>query len=236
MAQLYKADNEVEEKPEPVVEAETTEAKPTEEKKPTEEWRWVIDKVIKETGEHTRRELNGAYHVLPHERFVTQQQDEEVVLLLRAHPITNVGWIAMMIVMLIIPTLLELTGMFNGIPMRFMFVGKMTWYLMAWALGFERFLHWYYSLFIITNERVVDIDFYNLMSRVVTHVNLNHIEEPVMSQHGFGATLFNYGHVLVQTAGERQTVECAACPWPHKVIDIINRLSEELEKRRERGE
>jgi hypothetical protein len=74
------------------------------------------------------------------------------------------------------------------------------------------------------------------MSRVVTHVNLNHIEEPVMTQRGFGSTLFNYGHVLVQTAGETQTVECAGCPWPHKVVDIINRLSEELEKKRERGE
>lgn len=208
----------------------------SQEEKPQEEWRKLVDKVVEEAGEHSRRELSGAYHVLPHEKFVTQQQDEEIVLLLRAHPVTNAGWIIMTVVMLVVPTLLELTGMFSGVPFRFMFVGKMTWYLMVWAFAFERFLHWYYSLFIVTNERVVDVDFYNLMSRVVTHVNLNHIEEPVMAQHGFGATLFNYGHVLVQTAGEKQTVECVACPWPHKVVDIINRLSEELEKRRERGE
>lgn len=201
-----------------------------------EGWKEMVDRVMKEAGEHSRRELHGAYHVLPNERFVTQQQDEEIVLLLRAHPITNAGWIVLTIIMILVPTALEAAGMFSGTPLKFMFVGRMTWYLMTWAFAFERFLNWYYSIFIVTNERAVDIDFHNLMSRTVTHINLNHIEEPVMRQAGFGSTMFNYGFVLVQTAGKNQTVECAACPWPHKVVDIINRLSEELEKKRERGE
>ena len=239
MAELYKAQSK-EENPE-AVPAHTEDktgstAEVTQEPKPADEWRKSMDKVVREAGEHPRRELHGAYHVLPHEKFVTQQQDEEIVLLLRAHPITNAGWIILATIMILVPTLLEIIGIFAGAPARFLFVGKMTWYLMTWAYAFERFLNWYYSIFIVTNERIVDVDFYNLMSRVVTHVNLNHIEEPVMGQRGFGATLFNYGHVLVQTAGEKQTVECAGCPWPSKVVDIINRLSEELEKRRERGE
>ena len=40
-------------------------------------------------GEHPRKALWGAYCVYPAARFITQQQDEEIVLLLRAHPITN---------------------------------------------------------------------------------------------------------------------------------------------------
>lgn len=215
--------------------AQPTQEPRVEEKQPAW-WTAMIDKVLEEAGEKPRRELHGAYHVRPKERFVTQQQDEEIVLLLRSHPIVNLWWILLAGVMLIVPSFFESTGMFAGVPANFMFVGKMVWYLMTWAFAFERFLHWYYSIFIVTNERVIDIDFYNLMSRVVTHVNLNHIEEPVMGAHGFGSTIFNYGFVLVQTAGQKSTVECRACPWPHKVVDIINRLAEELEKRRERGE
>lgn len=209
------------------------EAKPEDKREP---WAAMIDKVLEQAGERPRRELHGAYHVRPKEKFVTQQQDEEIVLLLRSHPITNLGWILMAIAMMLIPTFFEAMGMFSGIPVRFMFVAKMTWYLVTWAFAFERFLNWYYSIFIVTNERVVDVDFYNLMSRVVTHISLNHIEEPVMGQQGFGATMFNYGYVLVQTAGSKSTVECKACPWPAKVVDIINRLAEELETRRTKEE
>jgi hypothetical protein len=229
MAELYKAGNQEKGEAEAEVSGEV-------QRETDEGWKQLAEKVVEEAGEHPRRELHGAYHVLPKERFVTQQQDEEIILLLRAHPIVNVGWILLAVFMVLIPTLLEAMGMFAGVPGKFMFVGKMTWYLVTWAFAFEKFLNWYYSIFLVTNERIIDIDFYNLMSRVVTHVNLNHIEEPVMGAQGFGSTIFNYGFVLVQTAGETSTVECRACPWPHKVVDIINRLAEELEKRRERGE
>ena len=68
--------------------------------------------------------------------------------------------------------------MFSAVPGKFIFMGRITWYLMIIMFVMEKILYWYYSVFIVTNERLVDIDFYNLMYRMVTYANLNHIEEP----------------------------------------------------------
>ena len=177
----------------------------------------------------------GAFCVRPNRRFLTQQDDEEIVLLLRAHPLTNVGWMLLTLVMLVAPVLLEMSGVLVGVPEKFIFMGQMTWYLVTLLYAFEKFLYWHYSVFIVTNERIVDIDFNNLTSRTITDANLNHIEEPEMQTGGFVRTLFQYGDVYVTTASKDPSVEALAVPWPQKVVDVISRLSEELEKRREMG-
>jgi len=199
-------------------------------------WKETIDKVLHETGEHPRKALLGSYCVYPAARFITQQQDEEIVLLLRAHPITNVGWILLVIIMLLAPGIVASLGLFAAVPGKFVIVGKLTWYLVALMYTMERFLYWFYTVFIVTNERIVDIDFKNLLTRIITYANLNRIEEPAMITGGFIRSIFQYGDVYVTTASEKPSVEALGVPYPHKVVDIISRLSEELEKRRERGE
>lgn len=198
-------------------------------------WKEVIADVLKNAGEEKRSVVMGSYNVLPNHKFITQQEDEDIVLLLRAHPITNVPWILVAIIMLILPGLLVSTGMFANVIYPFLFIGRLTWYLMTLMFIMEKVLYWYYSVFIITNERIVDIDFYNLMFRVVTYANLNHIEEPASVTGGFIRSLFKYGDVWVTTASEKPTVEALGVPYPDKVVEIISRLSEELEKRREQG-
>ncbi len=200
-------------------------------------WKEVINRVLKDAGEEPHKAAMGAYCVYPAgAKFINQQQDEEIVLMLRAHPITNIGWVLVTLIMLILPSILLSTGMFASVPGKFLFVGRLIWYLMTFVHAFERFLNWYYSVFIVTNERLVDIDFNNLLWREVTYLNLNHIEEPEMSVLGFFETMFRFGNVIVTSASKVPTVEALQVPFPDKVVDIISRLSEELEKRRERGE
>lgn len=199
-------------------------------------WKVVIDDVLHRVGEHPRSAMFGAYCVRPGRQFITQQDDEEIVLLLRAHPITNIPWMSLVFLMLLVPSLVTGFNIFQGVPGKFIFIGQLVWYLVTLMYAFERFLYWYYSVFLVTNERLVDIDFENLMWRVVTYANLNHIEEPAMVTGGFIRSIFQYGNVFVTTASDQPSVEALSVPWPQKVIDIISRLSEELEKRRERGE
>ena len=198
-------------------------------------WKEVITSVLEKVGETPRRAMMGAYCVRPDIHFVTQQEDEEVVLLLRAHPIVNVPWILLAVLMLVLPSVILGGGLFAAVPGKFLFIGKLVWYLMALVFTLEKVLHWYYSVFIVTNERLVDIDFYNLMYRMITYANLNHIEEPASVTGGFIRSIFQYGNVWVTTASETPTVEALNVPFPDKVVDIISRLAEELEKRREQG-
>jgi membrane protein YdbS with pleckstrin-like domain len=198
-------------------------------------WKAVVDEVLEKVGEKPGSHAWGAYIVRPGCKFMTQQEDEEIVLLLRAHPITNVGWVLLTLLMLVLPGFLQAAGVFAGVAFQYLFVGKLVWYLVTLMYAFERFLYWYYSVFIVTNERLVDIDFDNLIWRDVTNANLNHIEEPEMVTGGFVRSMFQYGDVFVTTASERPSLEALAVPRPQNVVDIISRLSEELEKRREQG-
>ncbi len=198
-------------------------------------WKEVITSVLEKVGETPRSTALGAYSVRPDTHFVTQQEDEEIVLLLRAHPITNVPWILLAVLMLVLPSVILGGGLFAAVPGKFLFIGKLVWYLMALVFILEKILYWYYSVFIVTNERLVDIDFYNLMYRMITYANLNHIEEPASATGGFIRSLFHYGDVWVTTASEKPTIEALNVPYPDKVVDIISRLAEELEKRREQG-
>ncbi|MEK9201070.1 MAG: hypothetical protein AAB909_03815 [Patescibacteria group bacterium] len=196
----------------------------------------VVDEVLGRVGEKGGRECMGAYCVRPGKKFVNQQGDEEIVLLLRAHPITNLTWILMVLGMLVLPEVLSMTGIFAPVPFEYVWVGKMVWYLVTMGITLERFLKWYYSVLVITNERIVDIDFHNLLYRHVSYANLNHIEQPTAITGGFFRHMFDFGDLHVETAAEHQVVEGLAVPFPDRAIRIISELSEELEKRRERGE
>ena len=196
----------------------------------------VVREVLKRTGETRGSLAGGAYVVCPNRRFINEQSDEEVVLLLRAHPITNLRWMLLALVMLVAPEALSATGMFAGVSGNFMFVGRLVWYLVTLGFAFEKFLYWYYSVVIVTNERIVDIDFVNLLHRGVSYAALNHIEEPRVEAGGLMRSLFHFGDLRFETAAETPTVEALDIPYPDRAIRIISELSEELEKRRERGE
>ncbi|OGC93143.1 hypothetical protein A2899_00575 [Candidatus Amesbacteria bacterium RIFCSPLOWO2_01_FULL_49_25] len=196
----------------------------------------MIKQVLEKCGEWPRQAMMGAYCVAPGKRFINEQEDEEIVLLLRAHPITTIKWLFWAGILLIVPVAFEATGIFGSWPAGVVLVGKMQWYLMVFAFIIHEFLKWYYSVFIVTNERVVDIDFVNFLTRVVSYTNLNHIEEPSMVAGGLFKSIFRYGDVFVATAAEGQTTEGRGVPYPNQVIRIISELSEELEIRRERGE
>lgn len=196
----------------------------------------LVRAVVKRSGEVKRRAAGGSYCVLPEKRFVNEQQDEEVALLLRAHPITNIGWMMLVVIMLIVPEIFVSIGMFAGVPGKLVFIGRLAWYLVTLGFAFEKFLYWFYSVVVITNERIIDIDFINLLQRDVSYVALNHVEEPSMVAGGLFRTIFQYGDVNVASAAEVPSVEAKAVPYPDRVVRIISELSEELEKRRERGE
>ncbi len=203
--------------------------------KTREWWKILIDEILEKVGLQPGSSMMGTFCVRPGTRFIDQQEDEEIILLLRAHPITNIGWVLLALVMLLLPSFILSFGVFDEVPGKFLFVGQITWYLVTLMFAFEKFLKWFYSVFIVTNERLVDIDFDNLTYRNITDANLNHIEEPAMVTSGFVRTMFQYGDIFVTSASEHPTVEALAIPWPQKVVDIISRLSEELEKRRELG-
>ncbi|MBI2028680.1 MAG: hypothetical protein HYT07_03685 [Candidatus Levybacteria bacterium] len=163
--------------------------------------------------------------------FQTQKQGEVIILFLRSHFITNLYWIAISIVLIFIPliiaifsSLFEIRILSSPIASHFMTVYILFYYLIVFSFVFVNFLHWFYNVFIVTSERVVDIDYSDIVIHNIAVTKLSHVQDVNYTQSGFIPTLFNYGNLFVQTAGTEINFEATAVPKPREATHIIGDL------------
>ncbi len=164
--------------------------------------------------------------------FETQEKKEEIVLFLRRHWITNVPWVLVIVLMLVAPVFLRFFPLLDFLPGRFQFITLIGWYLLTTAVVFEKFLSWLFNVNIITDERIVDIDFPSLLYREISSAKIDQVQDISTKVGGFIRSLFNYGDVLIQTAGTEPEICFEAVPQPGQVAKILNQmmLEEEQEK------
>lgn len=164
--------------------------------------------------------------------FINKDPEEVIVLLLRRHPITNLGWIFLVIVMLFAPAIFSVFPFFELLPAGFQITTILLWYLLTTAFVFEKFLGWFFNVNIVTDERIIEVDFVNLIYRELTDANIDQIQDVTVQIGGAIRTFFNYGDVVVQTAAEIPQIVFEAVPNPDKVARILRelRVEEETEK------
>ena len=163
--------------------------------------------------------------------FETQDDKEEIILLLRQHPITQLKKLFLILLLILAPLALNWFPLIDFLPGRFQFIIILFWYLLVFAFILEAFLTWYFNVYIITDERVVDIDFHNLIYKEISDAEIENIEDVTVIQGGVLATLFNYGSVIIQTAAEKPQFEFAHVPNPALVARVLQIL--QLEEKQE---
>jgi membrane protein YdbS with pleckstrin-like domain len=113
----------------------------------------------------------------------------------------------------------------RAIPSRFQMVGALVWYVLTLGLAFESFVMWYFNVLLITNRRIVDIDFWGLLYKSVSEAPLSKIQDITHKVGGFWRVVFNFGDVYVQTAAEVPRIEFNDIPKPNlvhqKIADLI---------------
>ncbi len=170
------------------------------------------------------KELASFSHVPEDTKFEIQEEEEEIILLVRAHVITNIPWILVALGMAVLPFILSAFGTMSFLPARFYAVGMLFWYLITIAFVFEQFLNWYFNVYIVTDERIVDVDFLNLLYKRVSEAKLDKVEDVTYSMGGIARSIFNYGNVTIQTAAEVPQFEFVNVPYPDKVVSVIRAL------------
>ncbi len=170
----------------------------------------------------------SSFLVRPHVfTFKEKDEEEEILVAMRPHWMTNVGWILIAAAMVLGPTLLKSVALLNGLPVKYQILGGLFWYLVTFAFAFEKFLSWYFDVYIITDERVVDIDFNNLLDKKFSEAKLSMIQDVTSRQIGVAQTMFNYGSVLIQTAAEVNELRFDNIPNPEKVVKVLKLMREE---------
>lgn len=172
----------------------------------------------------------AAYHYKPHKVwFETQEKEEKIVLFLRRHPITNLHWILIAIALSIVPVFLSQSPILSFLPPNFEFIAILLWYLVVTAFVLEGALSWFFNVYIVTDERLVDVDFNNLLYREIKDAKIDKIQEVKNTIGGVLGIMFNYGSVNIQTAGALPTFEFEDIPNPAEVAKIIQELRTEEE-------
>lgn len=166
--------------------------------------------------------------------FDSQLKEEQVILLLRQHPVTQVNWVLMTIFALLLPFFIGPLGFLSFLPMKFQIASMVAWYMLVAGFVLESFLSWFFNAFIITDERIVDIDFVSLIYKNISAAKLDNIEDITATTGGAMRSIFDYGTITIQTAAANTQFEFADVPQTAKVTTLLNELL--LEEERERIE
>lgn len=167
--------------------------------------------------------------------FETQDDDEEVILFLRQHPIVNIKWIVIAILMLTLPSIFSFFPPYTTLPANFQFVVTMGWYMFVFGYTLAKFMGWFFNIYILTDERVVDIDFQNIFFRKVSTAKIEEIQDVNIQSSGAFETFFGYGSVFIQTAAEVSQFEFMYVPNPDRVGKIINQMIDQEEQEKLEG-
>lgn len=157
--------------------------------------------------------------------FATQQENEEIILLIRRDFITNVPWIVSVIGLIAIPFLI---APFFDFLFPFLTISASTlsyivifYFLVVFGFVILKFSLWYFHVSFVTNVRIVDVDVHGILIRDTTETRLELVEDISHKQHGFIPSLFDYGFVHIQTAGSQQNIEFDKAPQPARIAEII---------------
>lgn len=187
-------------------------------------------KTGKEDRKHHSTHLFASYCEKPETlTFADKLDDEETLLFLRRHFVTNVPWIIKAITLGIIPFLLILINSLglvsiNFLPANYMLLILVFYYFIVVGYIFVNYLTWFYNISIVTTLRIIDIDFSQIVFENVAATKLTQIEDVHYSQIGVIRSVFDYGDVILQTAGTLPNFDFLAVPHPERVIKVIGNL------------
>lgn len=162
---------------------------------------------------------------------------EQLVFLLRRHPIT--------VLPLLITTTILLASPFGvawyiqnfrsdfvqdqTIFVPFLLLGSI-FFLFSWLFLFQYFMDYYLDTWIVTTKRIINIEQSGLFHRTMSELRLYRVQDVTASIHGFWATIFNYGEVEIQTAGEKIHFVFEQVKNPNHISKVILEQSE-IERR-----
>ena len=127
--------------------------------------------------------ITEAYVDRPQIRFKDQEEGEVVLLLLRRHFFTNSAWILGAFLLFLLPLVFLLSpykSMFpfmELLPGRFLFLIILSWYHFSLTFILISFVGWFFNIDLVTDRRILDIDYWGLLFFNVSETPLSNIQD-----------------------------------------------------------
>lgn len=179
--------------------------------------------------------------IIPHHKYFASQKDnEDVLMIVRRHWIVYLP--ALIVACIIFSACFVFYNSFDSIEIirdSYFMIALSTALISVVVLFTILFVYisWlinYLNFQLITNEHLVDIDQLMLFSRKISELSLKDIQDVSATQHGIFQSIFRYGDVVVQTAGEKPnfTLEKTKNPYDvsRQIMEIRDKYGEGTER------
>lgn len=149
------------------------------------------------------------------------QPGEDVVRIVRAHPITLVPAIGGGVFLTLLDFFL-IAWWFQH--RQWGVIGFSITIVIALIILLRGIYTWRHNLLVITNQRVIDIDQHGWFERNVAEAAYDKIQDVRYTIRGLWPTMFRYGTIVLQTAGSTTNLELDAVERPVDIQRLITDL------------
>lgn len=163
-------------------------------------------------------------------RFPGQHEGENIVMIIRRHPISMLFYLISVLIIAPTPFIFFAIGP-TFAPVLFapplgdlMIYLSIIFYLFLWIFIYVALIDYYYDTWIITNERILEIDQKRLFNRIVSELKLIKIQDVTSEVPGILATFLKFGNISLQSAGEIEKFEFKQIPNPVETRKMIVEL------------
>lgn len=167
-----------------------------------------------------------------------QERDEVVKLFLRRHWIDLLKALLFSLALFAVPVVvtfvLDITDTNFGNSEFWQALGAVLlscYLLIAAVITMAEITDYFLDVWIVTSERIINIEQKGLFSRTVSELRLNQIQDITSEMKGFLETFLTYGDVYIQTAAERERFQFKNINNPDDVKLEIARLVDECKRR-----
>lgn len=169
-----------------------------------------------------------AFKIHPQLHFPGQREAERIILFLRRHGLVLFNKLFLPFVLILIPPIVLLflpdkyqDALFREPLVGLIVLGLSAYYLMLWLAIFLFFVDYYLDIWVLTDQRIVNIEQRGLFHRVISELNILRVQDVTSEVRGVIPTFLDYGDVHVQTAGTRKRFHFYQVPHPEEVKKMI---------------
>ncbi len=120
-----------------------------------------------------------------------------------------------------------------GAVFAFKYFGSIAialWLVIVPLFGFYSWFIWWHDIYILTNQRLIDIDQRKIFHKIVAEIPLENVQEVVYEVKGLRETVFKFGTVKVLTGSGNTVSEVKGITDPLSVQQTILRESTKRKK------
>ena len=165
--------------------------------------------------------------------MITFQAGEQLIYKIRKHWLVFAVEVAVLGLLAVIPALLLVfiyrlgvipgVEFFTQIGLAWIVFGYSLWLIILTHLVALIWTDYYLDVWLVTNQRVIDVEQLGLFHRQIASFRLDLIQDIKILIPGFLATVLKYGNLHIQTAGDFREFKIKSVANPYRLKEIIER-------------